>query len=1196
MIQAINSFSEAWFRYMASAGLQASLLALALLGIVLIGRRWSPALRHALLMIALLKFAIPPSLSLPTGLFYHVKPIAESQTTFPADLVVPVVQEVFWPTEKLWEAPPPSSAGGTAARMRAPAAPLPEAILQKNPKQPVTVSGILVLLHLLGALVIIALVVVQKFRLRRLAFEATPATDPELLQTHEDLCTAMKLVRHPRLLLSSRNHAPMTFGTWKPAVVLPADLLAALPHSEIRVILGHELAHHRRWDLWLGWLQLPISAVWWFNPVYWLLARRIRSVREDCCDDLVVSSGLATGEAYCETLLQAARIASGKLMAGASLAYIGESQPLRRRFKRIMNNKLITAPRLAWTGIVIVILLALLFLPGIRKRQTDANLPAPAAGKGSTAPMTDSTAPMAMPFLQYFPGDARSSRSILFSVVDASNGRGIEGAALYSGLFSTRGENPAEAGVLTDKEGRCLIAMPDPPKIVRVRAAGYFPRVTRFLAGEEYPEGHTFRLDKGLSIGGIVQDENGGPIENVKIAVYSSNPTLSMGASRSDRDSIDPWATAVTDHAGRWNCNEVLPNPDKVDISLAHPEHILTRYSTEPTPLLGASTVIQPIHSVEIADLIKDKAVLVMKRGLLVTGIVTDESGRGVGGASVRQFEEDRPVAASSIITTREGRFEFAVDKPGKIVLAVQAQGFAPETRTVAIAPGLPGIKFRLKKGQIVSGRMLDENGSPIAGASIGTALMPVDVERFSWDGKTDAQGRFRWDSAPSKPLWYWASAEGYRPSEPAMLEPSKENEIRLSRAGEIRVSGRVVDSQTRLPIEKFKVTAQGFGVIPATMGVDKGEFSLILKELPRRFDSYRILVEATGYLPDSSQSLTGKDDGRHLEYALVRGDGPSGIVLAPNGEPVVGANVFVCGGSGSGRLPSAPSMRSIKSIRSSDPEGFNASAVTDDSGHFSLAPVAQAHSVYATHDKGFAAITTEQLVASSKIVLQPWGRIEGALMIGSKPGANQAVTISTLITEIRPLALSVMQPARTDNEGKFVFPTLPSGEYRIFHSTMPAGMGQFAIARVHAGETVSVKIGGTGRPVIGRVTAVDESGARVRVGQATLSLRLPGKETLRPTDPAAYRNWIESEAVRDQMRSERRYSVRVEADGSFRLEDIASGTYILNFLIMPSEPAMLQLPPVSFAREIIIPEMSGGRSDDPLDLGAINLQLPPKK
>ncbi len=386
MINAVNGVSEVWFRTMASASLQASLLALVLLVVVWIGRRWSPALRHALLMIALLKFAIPPTLSLPTGLFYHVKPMAASQTTFPADVVAPIFQEALWPTEKLPAAPLPAAAAKSQGGVRAPAGPMPSAPAAAAPKQSLTVPGWLMLLHLLGAFVILGLVVLQKLRLRQLSLGATPATDPELLQAHEDLRAAMRLGRQPRLLLSNRDHAPMTFGTWKPVVVLPADLVEALPRSELRVILGHELAHHRRRDLWLGWLLFPISMIWWFHPIYWLLARGIRSVREDCCDDLVVSSGLATGESYCRTLLQAARVASGKLMAGAAFAYIGESQPLRRRFKRIMSSQLITAPRLAWTGIVIVILMALLFLPGIRKTSAQQNITAPARGELSSLP------------------------------------------------------------------------------------------------------------------------------------------------------------------------------------------------------------------------------------------------------------------------------------------------------------------------------------------------------------------------------------------------------------------------------------------------------------------------------------------------------------------------------------------------------------------------------------------------------------------------------------------------------------------------------------------------------------------------------------------------------------------------------------------------------------------------------------------
>lgn len=72
MIHLINRIAEAWFPYMASATLQATILALVVLGILWIGRRWSPALRYAFMMLALCKFVIPPMLSLPTGLLNRI--------------------------------------------------------------------------------------------------------------------------------------------------------------------------------------------------------------------------------------------------------------------------------------------------------------------------------------------------------------------------------------------------------------------------------------------------------------------------------------------------------------------------------------------------------------------------------------------------------------------------------------------------------------------------------------------------------------------------------------------------------------------------------------------------------------------------------------------------------------------------------------------------------------------------------------------------------------------------------------------------------------------------------------------------------------------------------------------------------------------------------------------------------------------
>jgi hypothetical protein len=220
MISAVNSIAGGWFRYMASASLQASLLTLVLLGMVLIGRRWSPALRHALLMIALLKFLIPPTVSLPTGLAYHVKPIAASRTAFPAAVVVPIVQQVLWPADPSPTELPIARAASSSLGMRTRASAMSALHLATTTRQSLTVDAWLMLLHLVGALLILALVIEQKFRLRRVAMDATPAADPELLQTHADLCAAMNLVRPPRLLLSLRKHAPMTFGAWSPVVVL----------------------------------------------------------------------------------------------------------------------------------------------------------------------------------------------------------------------------------------------------------------------------------------------------------------------------------------------------------------------------------------------------------------------------------------------------------------------------------------------------------------------------------------------------------------------------------------------------------------------------------------------------------------------------------------------------------------------------------------------------------------------------------------------------------------------------------------------------------------------------------------------------------------------------------------------------------------------------------------------------------------
>ena len=61
-IEAINHAAGTWWNFVAHATWQSSLLAVIFLAVVRLGRRWPAQLRYALVVIALMKFAVPPTL------------------------------------------------------------------------------------------------------------------------------------------------------------------------------------------------------------------------------------------------------------------------------------------------------------------------------------------------------------------------------------------------------------------------------------------------------------------------------------------------------------------------------------------------------------------------------------------------------------------------------------------------------------------------------------------------------------------------------------------------------------------------------------------------------------------------------------------------------------------------------------------------------------------------------------------------------------------------------------------------------------------------------------------------------------------------------------------------------------------------------------------------------------------------------
>jgi TonB family protein len=119
------------------------------------------------------------------------------------------------------------------------------------------------------------------------------------------LASQLGLRRPVRLLTCAPAAMPVTWGIWRPVILLPASA-AEWPAERRRLVLLHELVHVARRDHWMQLLTQIVCAGYWFHPLVWHAAGRLRQEREQSCDDAVLRLG-TKGSAYAEHLLALAR-------------------------------------------------------------------------------------------------------------------------------------------------------------------------------------------------------------------------------------------------------------------------------------------------------------------------------------------------------------------------------------------------------------------------------------------------------------------------------------------------------------------------------------------------------------------------------------------------------------------------------------------------------------------------------------------------------------------------------------------------------------------------------------------------------------------------------------------------------------------------------------------------------------------------
>jgi ankyrin repeat protein/beta-lactamase regulating signal transducer with metallopeptidase domain len=158
------------------------------------------------------------------------------------------------------------------------------------------------LLWLIGIMVLSFRPVLGLSHVIRLRRRGLLPVSAELQALVENTSRRLGLVRPVEVAQSPSITVPLVIGILRPLLIFSPNALACLTPRQLEGVIAHELAHIRRNDILVNFLQSLVEVLLFYHPAMWWVSRRIREERENCCDDLAVRF-ISDRTSYLEMLL-----------------------------------------------------------------------------------------------------------------------------------------------------------------------------------------------------------------------------------------------------------------------------------------------------------------------------------------------------------------------------------------------------------------------------------------------------------------------------------------------------------------------------------------------------------------------------------------------------------------------------------------------------------------------------------------------------------------------------------------------------------------------------------------------------------------------------------------------------------------------------------------------------------------------------
>ena len=160
-------------------------------------------------------------------------------------------------------------------------------------------------------------------------------TDNQLHDILQILKSEMGISKKISIYQCASIGTPMMIGFIKPKILLPKTNLT---HNELRFILKHELVHYKRKDLYFKCCVLVATAIHWFNPILYIIAKAIETQCELSCDtEVVLDTDADTRQHYSETIIGVMKYQS-RLKTALSTNFYGGKKGMKKRIFSIMDT------------------------------------------------------------------------------------------------------------------------------------------------------------------------------------------------------------------------------------------------------------------------------------------------------------------------------------------------------------------------------------------------------------------------------------------------------------------------------------------------------------------------------------------------------------------------------------------------------------------------------------------------------------------------------------------------------------------------------------------------------------------------------------------------------------------------------------------------------------------------------------------